>query len=65
LLRDHPLPAVVGIEPGLELREFTVAGYLAGLARGVEAASAEAHGRPKEPAAPPLTGASPSAPAAN
>jgi electron transfer flavoprotein-quinone oxidoreductase len=37
LVRSQSLPAVVGIEPRLELRELTVAGYLAGLARTVEA----------------------------
>jgi hypothetical protein len=36
LVHIEGLPAVVGIEPGLELREHTVAGYLAGLARSVE-----------------------------
>jgi hypothetical protein len=33
LIRGQVLPTAVGIEPVLELREFTVAGYLAGLAR--------------------------------
>jgi electron transfer flavoprotein alpha/beta subunit len=64
LMRDHPLPAVVAVEPGLELREFTVAGYLAGLTRCVVAV-AEAPDRTKEPGAPPVPGARPSAPAAN
>jgi alkylation response protein AidB-like acyl-CoA dehydrogenase/flavin-dependent dehydrogenase/electron transfer flavoprotein alpha/beta subunit/ferredoxin-like protein FixX len=34
--RSHMLPAVVGLEPGLGLRQFSVAGYLKGLARQVE-----------------------------
>jgi len=35
-VRSQALPAVIGIEPGLVLREYTVAGHLAGLSRSVE-----------------------------
>jgi electron transfer flavoprotein-quinone oxidoreductase len=31
-----PLPALVAVEPGTDLRSFTIAGYLAGLAREIE-----------------------------
>jgi alkylation response protein AidB-like acyl-CoA dehydrogenase/flavin-dependent dehydrogenase/electron transfer flavoprotein alpha/beta subunit/ferredoxin-like protein FixX len=34
--RLRPLPAAAGVEAGLPLREFTVRGYLAGLAKNVE-----------------------------
>jgi alkylation response protein AidB-like acyl-CoA dehydrogenase/electron transfer flavoprotein alpha subunit len=34
--RSRPLPAAVAIEAGLPLRPFTIAGYLAGLAKTVE-----------------------------
>ncbi len=66
VMRDHPLPAAVAVEPGLELREFTVAGYLAGLARGGEfMPSAGAAARGNEPGPPPLTAASRPAQAGN
>jgi electron transfer flavoprotein-quinone oxidoreductase len=35
-LRERALPTAVAIEPGLSLRPFRIAGYLAGLAREVE-----------------------------
>jgi alkylation response protein AidB-like acyl-CoA dehydrogenase/flavin-dependent dehydrogenase/electron transfer flavoprotein alpha subunit/ferredoxin-like protein FixX len=37
--RTRPLPAAVAVEAGLALRPFTTQGYLAGLARDVEAIS--------------------------
>jgi electron transfer flavoprotein alpha/beta subunit len=38
--RERPLPAAVLVRAGTELRPFTVAGYLAGLQKGVEAVTA-------------------------
>jgi alkylation response protein AidB-like acyl-CoA dehydrogenase/flavin-dependent dehydrogenase/ferredoxin-like protein FixX len=34
--RERPLPCALAVEPGLPLRPFTVAGYLAGLGKAVE-----------------------------